>query len=286
MHLALRAGHRPQRRGDRARALVRGLGQRRPLHGRDAGLRGHRPAHMDAGRGASRRGRHAAHQAVMPVHLYGHPADMGALNELAAAHDLLVVEGAAEAHGAAVHGTQVGGLGRVGAFSFYANKIITTGEGGMLTTDDGELAARCRMLRDHAMPPAQRYWHDEVGFNYRLTNLQAAVGVAQLEQIDTFLARKRHIAAQYTAALAGVPGLVPPVELPGYTNVYWMVSVLVTDAFPLTRDELMAALRARDIDSRPFFHPLDTLPPYRAATPCPWPWMWPGAASTCPAAPS
>ena len=192
-----------------------------------------------------------------------------ALNALAAAHDLLVVEDAAEAHGAAVHGARVGSLGRVGAFSFYANKIITTGEGGMLTTDDGALAARCRMLRDHAMPPAQRYWHDEVGFNYRLTNLQAAVGVAQLEQIDTFLARKRHIAAQYTAALADVPGLTPPVELPGYTNVYWMVSVLVTDAFPLTRDELMAALRARDIDSRPFFHPLDTLPPYRAATPCP-----------------
>ena len=208
-------------------------------------------------------------RAVMPVHLYGHPADMDALNALAAAHDLLVVEDAAEAHGAAVHGARVGSLGRVGAFSFYANKIITTGEGGMLTTDDGELAARCRVLRDHAMPPAQRYWHDEVGFNYRLTNLQAAVGVAQLEQIDTFLARKRHIAAQYTAALADVPGLTPPVELPGYTNVYWMVSVLVTDAFPLTRDELMAALRARDIDSRPFFHPLDTLPPYRAATPCP-----------------
>jgi perosamine synthetase len=208
-------------------------------------------------------------RAVMPVHLYGHPADMPALNALAAQHQLVLVEDAAEAHGAAVNGQRVGGLGRVGAFSFYANKIITTGEGGMLTTDDAALAARCRMLRDHAMPPAQRYWHDEVGFNYRLTNLQAAVGVAQMEQIDTFIARKRHIAARYDQALADVPGLVRPVERNGYTNVYWMYSILVTDDFPLTRDDLMSALRARNIDSRPFFHPLDTLPPYRQEQPCP-----------------
>jgi perosamine synthetase len=131
------------------------------------------------------------------------------------------------------------------------------------------LAARCRELRDHAMPPAQRYWHNEVGFNYRITNLQAAVGVAQLARIDEFLARKRAIAALYSELLDGVPGITLPVELPGSTNIYWMVSILVNPPFPLSRDELMAALRSQGIDSRPFFHPLDTLPPYRTERPNP-----------------
>ncbi|HHY55465.1 MAG TPA: DegT/DnrJ/EryC1/StrS family aminotransferase, partial [Chloroflexi bacterium] len=146
-------------------------------------------------------------RAVIPVHLYGHPAPMPDLQALAAEHDLLVIEDAAEAHGAAIVGRRVGGWGRIGAFSFYANKIITTGEGGMLTTDDDALAARCRMLRDHAMPPQRRYWHDEVGFNYRMTNLQAAVGVAQMERIDSFIRRKREIAARYREELADIPGI-------------------------------------------------------------------------------
>lgn len=208
-------------------------------------------------------------RAIMPVHLYGHPAPMPALHALAERHGLLLVEDAAEAHGAAIEGRRAGGWGRVAAFSFYANKIITTGEGGMLTTGDATLAARCRMLRDHAMPPQQRYWHDEVGFNYRMTNLQAAVGVAQMERIDHFVARKRAIAALYLEELAGIPGLVLPAERPGYTNVYWMVSILVDAPYALTRDELIPALRRRGIDSRPFFHPLDTLPPYRADQPRP-----------------
>ena len=157
---------------------------------------------------------------------------------------------------------RVGSIGRIGSFSFYANKIITTGEGGMLTTNDGALAARCRMLRDHAMPPQKRYWHEEVGFNYRMTNLQAAVGVAQLERIDEFIRRKRHIAALYSAHLDGLPGVHAAAERPGYTNVYWMYSILVQPPYALSRDELIAALRTRGIDSRPFFHPLDTLPPY------------------------
>jgi perosamine synthetase len=203
-------------------------------------------------------------RAIMPVHLYGHPADMRAINELAAAHGLHVVEDAAEAHGAAIDSRIAGSWGRIGSFSFYANKIITTGEGGMLTTDDHELAARCRMLRDHAMPPQKRYWHEEVGFNYRMTNLQAAVGVAQMEQIEAFIRRKRRIAALYSAALCDVPGVQLPVEREGCTNVYWMYSLLVTPPYALSRDDLIVALRARGIDSRPFFHPLDTLPPYRS----------------------
>ena len=118
--------------------------------------------------------------------------------------------------------------GRIGSFSFYANKIITTGEGGMLTTDDDALAARCRMLRDHAMPPQKRYWHDEVGFNYRMTNLQAAVGVAQMERIDEFIRRKRaHRRPLYASIWPTCRGVTLPVEQPGYTNVYWMYSILV-----------------------------------------------------------
>jgi perosamine synthetase len=205
-------------------------------------------------------------KAIMPVHLYGHPAAMAAVNALAAAHDLHVVEDAAEAHGAAIAGRIVGGWGELGSFSFYANKIITTGEGGMLTTNDPDLAARCRMLRDHAMPPQKRYWHEEVGFNYRMTNLQAAVGVAQMERIDVFIRRKRQIASLYAEHLGGIPGVQLPVEQPGCTNVYWMYSILIDRPYALSRDELIVALRAWGIDSRPFFHPLDTLPPYRGSS--------------------
>jgi perosamine synthetase len=208
-------------------------------------------------------------KAIMPVHLYGHPADMDGINELAGAYNLVVVEDAAEAHGAAIRGQRAGSLGRIGSFSFYANKTITTGEGGMLTTDDDALAARCRLLRDHAMPPTRRYWHDEIGFNYRMTNLQAAVGAAQMERIDEFIRRKRQIARWYAEGLAHVPGITLPVERPGCTNIYWMVSILVDPPFPLGRDEMIPALRAEGIDSRPFFHPMDTLPPYRQEPPQP-----------------
>ncbi len=208
-------------------------------------------------------------KAIMPVHLYGHPAPMDEIRSLAAQHGLWIVEDAAESHGAAVDGCRTGSMGHVAAFSFFANKIITTGEGGMVTTNDSSLAARCRLLRDHAMPPERRYWHAEVGFNYRMTNLQAAVGVAQMERIDEFIRRKRQIAEQYSAQLAGLPGLTLPCERERYTNVYWMYSILVDKPFPLDRDELVRTLRARGIDSRPFFHPLDTLPPYQSHMPRP-----------------
>lgn len=207
-------------------------------------------------------------KAIMPVHIYGHPADMDALQQLADAHHLFLVEDAAEAHGAQIGKRRTGALGTASAFSFFANKIITTGEGGMVTTNDADLAVRCRMLRDHAMPPERRYWHDEIGFNYRMTNLQAAVGVAQMARIDAFIDRKREIAQRYQRELATIPGISLPVERKGYTNVYWMYSILIDEPFPLTRDELVVALREQNIDSRPFFHPLDTLPPYRTTAPC------------------
>lgn len=210
-----------------------------------------------------------ATRAIMPVHLYGHPAPMDALRQIAQRHGLRLIEDAAEAHGATVGGERTGGLGDIAAFSFYANKVITTGEGGMLTTNDSELAARCRMLRDHAMDPKRRYWHPEVGFNYRLTNLQAAVGVAQLGKIERFLARKRQIAARYGEKLAGLAGITRQTELPGYTNIYWMYSILIDSQYPMERDAVVQALRGRGIDSRPFFHALDTLPPYLSDAPCP-----------------
>ena len=225
-------------------------------------------------------------RAIMPVHLYGHPAPMDELRALAEEHDLLIVEDAAEGHGAQIGERMAGSLGDIAAFSFYANKIVTTGEGGMLTTDDDALAARCRMLRDHAMPPQRRYWHDEVGFNYRMTNLQAAVGVAQMERIASLIARKRAIAARYIERLSGLPGLTLPAERPGCTSVYWMVSLLVEPPFPLTRDALILALREQGIDSRPFFYPLDMLPPYFSPTPRPVSLQLSGTGLNLPSSPA
>ncbi|MEM7131115.1 MAG: DegT/DnrJ/EryC1/StrS family aminotransferase [Chloroflexota bacterium] len=208
-------------------------------------------------------------KAIIPVHLYGHPAPMTEIHEIAERHQLYVIEDAAQSHGATYRGKRTGGLGHISSFSMMANKIVTTGEGGMVTTDDEELMNRCRRLRDHAMDLEKRYWHDEVGFNYRMTNLQAAIGVAQLEQASYFIQRKREIAQLYDLRLGHLPGLQTPVELPHCTNVYWMVSLLVQEQFPLSRDELIMALRERNIDSRPFFHSLDTLPPYLTSEPCP-----------------
>jgi len=200
--------------------------------------------------------------AIIPVHVYGHPADMDAINAIAAKHNLHVIEDAAEAHGAEYKGRRVGAIGRMGAFSFYGNKIITTGEGGMITTDDDLLAGQLRQLRDHAMSPTRRYWHDAIGYNYRITNIQAALGVAQMERIQEFIARKRAIAALYNELLDSTPGLTLPVEEAWAKNIYWMYSILVDDSARVSRDELMAHLKARKIDSRPFFHPIHTLPPY------------------------
>lgn len=208
-------------------------------------------------------------KAIMPVHLYGQMAAMDEIVELARAHNVFVIEDAAEAHGASIRGKRAGSWGTIGAFSFFANKIITTGEGGMLLMNDGELAARCRQLRDHGMPPERRYWHDEVGFNYRITNMQAAVGVAQMTRIDEVIRRKRAIAEQYADELADVPGITMAGEAEGTTSVFWMVSALIDPPCALNRDALVIALRAEGIDSRPFFHPLDTLPPYRSERPAP-----------------
>lgn len=201
-------------------------------------------------------------KAIIPVHLYGHPVDMDAINQIATEHKLIVIEDAAEAHGAEYKGQRVGKLGRIAAFSFYGNKIITTGEGGMLTTDDDEFAEKARWLRDHGMSPTERYWHPVIGFNYRLTNIQAALGVAQMERIEDFIARKRAMAAFYNDLLKNIPGVTLPPEESWAKNVFWMYSILIGDEFGITRDALMTHLKTCGIDSRPFFHPIHTLPPY------------------------
>lgn len=200
--------------------------------------------------------------AIMPVHLYGKPCDMKAIMEIATRHDVPVVEDCAEAHGAKVDGALVGSFGRVGCFSFYGNKILTTGEGGMCVTSDAALDERLRVLRDHGMNKTRRYWHDDVGYNYRLTNLQAAVGCAQLERVEEFLAKKRSIAEQYRQRLESTP-LILPAEEPGTTNVYWLYTVILPEGTSETdRDALIEHLDADGIESRPFFYSLPRMGPY------------------------
>ncbi len=203
-------------------------------------------------------------KAIIPVHIYGHPADMTPLLELARQHGLHVIEDAAEAHGALYKGKRVGSLGEINAFSFYGNKIITTGEGGLLTTDNDALDEKVRFLRDHAMSPERRYWHTEIGYNYRMTNLQAALGVAQMERIEEFIAKKRHIAQTYNQGLREITSITLPPEASWAASVYWMYSILLARDFPLSRDEVMARLRHQNIDSRPFFYPIHIQPPYQA----------------------
>jgi perosamine synthetase len=201
-------------------------------------------------------------RAVVPVHLYGHPADMDAINTIARRHELLVIEDAAEAHGAEYRGRRVGSLGRCGVFSFYGNKVITTGEGGMITTDDEALYQTARRLRDHAMSPTKRYWHEEIGYNYRMTNLQAALGVAQLERIDDFLGRRRQVMQWYRDGLGKLPGLRLNRDAEWARNAYWMVCLEVQTLDEARRAELITALRRRGVDSRPYFYPVSDMPMY------------------------
>ena len=198
------------------------------------------------------------------MHLYGHPCDMDPILDVARRRGIAVVEDAAEAHGAEYRGRRVGAFGAVGCFSFYGNKIMTTGEGGMCVTDDPLLAERLRLLRDHGMDPKRHYWHDIVGYNYRMTNLQAAIGVAQVKKLPGFLEKKRRLGAWYAellAPLAAAGRIVMQPEAPWAKSVFWMCSVLLAEA-RVSRDEVRARLHDRGVDTRPFFHPVHLLPPY------------------------
>lgn len=203
-------------------------------------------------------------RAIMPVHLYGYPADMDKLMALANRHNLLVVEDCAEALGSRYQGAHVGTFGDAAIFSFYGNKTITTGEGGMLLFRDPVIRDRAKMLRDHGMSPERRYWHEEVGFNYRLTNIQAAIGVAQLEKIDIFINRKRWIAAQYAKHLAGIVELQLPIEAKGIQslNSYWLYTIILVPECSNRRCEILDLLRNHGIEARPVFFPMHRMPPY------------------------
>lgn len=198
-------------------------------------------------------------KAIEVVHLYGHPADMDPILELAKRHDLAVVEDAAEAHGAEYKGRRVGAIGDVGSFSFFGNKIITTGEGGMVVTNSESLAERARHLRGQGVSPTRTYWHDVMGYNYRMTNVAAAIGCGQIERFDETLAAKRAIARWYREALAGVDGVRLIGEAEWAKSVFWMNCIVVDRSM---RDELMAYLREQGIETRPFFYPAHTLPMY------------------------
>ncbi len=197
---------------------------------------------------------------VMPVHIYGHPVDMDPLLELRAKHGFKILEDAAEVHGAAYQSQRAGGrwlkcgaIGDAAATSFYANKIVTTGEGGMVLADDPGLAERARSYRNLCFRPEKRFLHTELGYNFRMTNLQAAVGLAQVERLDEFIAIKLRLADCYRHRLAGVPGVrFMPVK-PWARSVYWMYAVELDAALGLDAAAVMARLKAQGVGTRPFF---------------------------------
>ncbi len=203
-------------------------------------------------------------RAIMVVHLYGLPCDMGALLALAEKHGLKIIEDAAEMHGQTWRGRPCGSFGDISTFSFYPNKHLTTGEGGMLVTDDDALAERCRNLRNLFFTPPRRFVHEELGWNLRMTNLQAALGVAQLERLDEFVQRKRDMGARYTAKLTGVPGLqLPLAQTANADNIYWVYGLVLDEEVPFDADEAMKRLAKLGVGCRPFFWPMHEQPVLR-----------------------
>ena len=203
-------------------------------------------------------------KAIMVVHIYGLPVDMQPLLELAKKYGLAIIEDAAEMHGQTYRGQPCGSFGELSAFSFYPNKHVTTGEGGMILTDDAQLAERCHSLRNLCFQPQQRFVHDELGWNFRMTNLQAALGVAQLERLDEFVARKRRMGRSYTELLNGTPGLQLPLPQTDYAeNIYWVFGVVLDDAVPFDAKEAMRRLGDLKIGTRPFFWPMHEQPVFR-----------------------
>ena len=201
-------------------------------------------------------------RAIMPVHMYGHPVDMDPLLALAQKNDLFIIEDAAEAHGAEYLSGRAGsdpiwrrcgGLGHVSAFSFYANKLITTGEGGMVMTSNSELADRARSLRNLCFRPERRFYHTELGFNFRMTNLQAALGLAQVERINQIVNHKRWMGKAYSEQLSGIPRLQLPAEETWAKNIYWMFGVVLKDEHDLNALELADQLTKTGVQTRPFF---------------------------------
>lgn len=201
---------------------------------------------------------------IIPVHLYGYPVEMEPIQAIAKNANLFILEDAAEAHGAKYRNQKVGSLGTCAAFSFYGNKIITTGEGGMVTTNDEILADKCRFYRGQGMDPKRRYWFSDIAYNYRLTNMQAAIGLAQMEKIETILQERLILASWYNDALTA---LTPHIELPKteahIDPVYWMYTIYLKKDNENNRDHIIQALQKKGIETRPVFYPLHHLPPYK-----------------------
>jgi perosamine synthetase len=200
-------------------------------------------------------------RAVMPVHIYGHPVDMDPLLDLAEKHGLTIIEDAAEVHGgeylsrrgATPVWRRCGGMSDLSTFSFYANKLITTGEGGMILANEPRLADRARSLRNLCFRPERRFYHTELGYNCRMTNLQAALGVAQIQRMDQIIARKRWMGAAYTERLAGIAGLQLPVEEPWARQVYWMYGLLLDESSDYDAVSFARRLHDEGVETRPFF---------------------------------
>jgi perosamine synthetase len=202
-------------------------------------------------------------KAVMAVHLYGHPADMDALRSICEPRGIRLIEDAAEAHGASINGHKVGSLGDIATFSFFGNKILTTGEGGMVTTNDGDLDRLVRLFKGQGQDPLRRYWFPVVGYNYRMTNIAAAIGLAQVESIETHLGDRRRVAAWYDRHLEPLAHrLQLPIDRPGYDNVRWLYTVVLRDGVVIERDELLERLAADGVETRPVFYPMHHMPPY------------------------
>lgn len=199
-------------------------------------------------------------KAIIPVHIYGHPCDMEPIMKLAKKYHLWVIEDAAEAHGARYKGQLCGSFGHISCFSFYANKIITMGEGGAVLTNDEEIFKKLDLLHDLAHSPEKRFSHIEIGYNYRLTNLQAAIGLAQLEKAEKFIEARRKNAFYYNKCLKDIKGLRLPREKEDVKNIYWMYGILVEKDFGMTRDKLMKTLTEKGIGSRAFFTPMHQQP--------------------------
>jgi len=201
-------------------------------------------------------------KAILPVHIYGHPVDMDALFELAEKYHLAILEDAAEVHGAEYLSgrdgpnpawKRCGGMSDISCFSFYANKLITTGEGGMLLTSREDLAEKARSLRNLCFRPERRFYHTELGYNFRLTNLQAALGLAQLERFEQIVAKKRWMGQSYTERLKNIPTIQLPVEEPWARQVYWMYGLVLNESTGMDAPDLARRLKAKGIETRPFF---------------------------------
>ncbi len=203
-------------------------------------------------------------KAIMAVHIYGLPTDMDPLLELARKYGLKVIEDAAEAHGLTYKGRPCGSMGDISIFSFYPNKHVTTGEGGMVLTDDEMLAEKCRSMRNLCFKPERRFVHDELGWNYRMSNLQAALGCAQLERLDAAVQKKRRMGACYTELLSGIGGIeLPTAKVPYADNIYWVYGVVLKEGVPFNATEAMKMLADRGVGTRPFFFPMHEQPVFR-----------------------